>query len=157
MPSGTDANDFDLFLVSSLRGLPPAGWQPFASTYITVENVEVRESYPTEYRKSAPKMVWDENMPVMNLKTNSKVRFEVRSHILWNKSVLGKTDPLDVWELLMKQRERGEGQDSCAFHLIIQLTAVSFCPSLTSSGRYRHQDPLDFFKHPRPFLPNCVS
>ena len=62
--SGTDADNFYLLLVSSLRGLPPAGWQPFASTYISVENIEVRESYPTEYRKSAPTVVWDENMPV---------------------------------------------------------------------------------------------
>jgi len=53
----------------------------------------------------------------MNLKNSSKVRFEVRNHVLWNKSVLGKTDPLDVQELLLKQREIGEERDSCACYL----------------------------------------
>jgi hypothetical protein len=64
MQQETGFDDFGVLLVSSLRGLPAAGWQPFASTFIFVENVEVKESHLTDYKKSAQTMVWDENLPV---------------------------------------------------------------------------------------------
>jgi len=64
MQAESDFDDFDLLLVFSLRGLPPAGWQPFASTFVFVENVEVKESHLTDYKKSAQTMVWHENLPV---------------------------------------------------------------------------------------------
>ena len=51
----------------------------------------------------------------MDLKDSSKVRFEVRSHMLWNRTVLGKTDPYSVHDLMEKQKEAGDEHDTCEY------------------------------------------
>ncbi|KAF8959943.1 hypothetical protein BDZ97DRAFT_1366290 [Flammula alnicola] len=122
-----------LFHIESVQGLPQAGWQPVASTFVSVESLDTRESFPTEYKKTNSAIVWGENIPIIDLKDSSKVRFEVRSHVLWNKTVLGKTETFSVRELIKMQNDVGEDRD--AFISLI----LTLPPSTHASASPTHQ------------------
>lgn len=123
-------------VVVGVRGLPQSGWQPIASTFVHLESLETQKSFSTEYKKNSSSILWGENMPMcvapsknsvscpeylhsMDLKDSSKVRFEVRSHMLWNRTVLGKTEPYSVHDLMEKQKEAGDEHDACEYMNLI--------------------------------------
>ncbi|KAH9485661.1 hypothetical protein JR316_0002571 [Psilocybe cubensis] len=102
------------FHVISVKGLPQStGWQTMSSISVSVESLETRDSFATEQKKSGSLISWGENMPQLDLKDSSKVRFELKSQVLWkNKTVLGSTDTLTVGQLLKMQSEAGEDRDA---------------------------------------------
>lgn len=53
------------------------------------------------------------NLDRMDLKDSSKVRFELKSQVLWkNKTVLGTTDSFSIGHLLKMQSQAGEDRDA---------------------------------------------
>lgn len=51
----------------------------------------------------------------MDLTDSNKIRFEVRSHMLWSKAVLGRTESFSIEELLRMQIAVGEERDACEY------------------------------------------
>ncbi|PPQ92439.1 hypothetical protein CVT25_008660 [Psilocybe cyanescens] len=102
------------FHIISIQGLPQqAGWQTISSIFLSVESLETRDSFATGHKKNSSLISWGENMPQMDLKDSSKVRFELKSQVLWkNKTVLGTTDVFEIGQLLKMQSQAGEDRDA---------------------------------------------
>ncbi|KAF4620503.1 hypothetical protein D9613_000989 [Agrocybe pediades] len=122
-----------VFHIQSVEGMPQTGWQPLPSTTVFVESIDTKQSFSTEPKKNNSNITWHENSPTMDLKDSSKVRFEVRSQYLWNKSVLATTEVYDIRRLIAMQIEAG--QDITSFFSLV-LTLAPSVVGKTGKSKY---------------------